>query len=260
MAMPAEQATAHLAHKPRRTRDDRYIPPQTVLISTVGELLSGVRQIPENQQERFGITPLGGSGTKLWLAGDVSLIKRLCVAIVGARNVSSDGAARARRLARELSHAGVVIVSGLAKGVDTEALRAAIEAKGRTIAVIGTPITRAYPAENKRLQEQIYSEHLLISQFDPQKAVYPSHFPERNKLMAAISDATVIVEASDTSGSLHQAAECVRLNRLLFIANSIVADPTLRWPRDFIGRYPNVMVLKTSSDILESLGISCQST
>src|SRR5207247_10097113 len=107
--------------------------------------------------------------------------------------------------------AGIVVVSGLARGVDTEALSAAIAAGGRVIAVIGTPIDKAYPAENKRLQEQIYSEHLLISQFPPGRRVYQSNFPERNKLMAAISDATVIIEAGETSGTLHQAAAWVRV-------------------------------------------------
>ncbi len=148
-----------------------------------------------------------------------------------------------RRLARELAACGITIVSGLARGVDTEALTSAIESGGKTIAVIGTPIDRAYPAENKGLQEKIYREHLLISQFPPGKKVFPSNFPERNKLMAVISDATVIVEASDTSGTLHQAAECVRLNRLLFIAASIMEDPTLRWPQSFIS-YPNAKVLR----------------
>lgn len=242
--------------RPRSTSRDNvpYQPPRVILTSTLGALIGGIRTIPEDQQERLGFTPDGGSGPKIWMAGDVSLVKRPSVAVVGARDVSLEGAARARRLAKELAQAGVVIVSGLAKGVDTAALTAAIDAQGKTIAVIGTPITRAYPAENKRLQEKIYAEHLLISQFDPSKAVFPSNFPERNKLMAALSDATVIVEASDTSGSLHQAAECVRLKRWLFIASSLMDNPTLQWPRSFV-TYPNTKILKSTSDITEILGI-----
>jgi len=146
------------------------------------------------------------------------------------------------------------VVSGLALGVDTEALTAALEARGRTIAVIGTPIDKAYPAENKRLQELIYREHLLISQFPPGKKTYPSNFPERNKLMAAISDATVIVEASDTSGSLHQAAECLKLNRWLFIAKSVLEDRTLQWPSKFT-HYPKTRPLNVTGDILGALSI-----
>jgi len=129
--------------KSRNTPGDPYAPPEHVITSTLGELIQGVRTIPEDQQERMGFTRDGGFGAKLWMAGDISLVKQPCVAIVGARNVSTEGAARSRRLARELARAGVVVVSGLAKGVDTAALKAAIAEKGRTIAVIGTPIARA---------------------------------------------------------------------------------------------------------------------
>ena len=213
MMQGSSGAASSVARKPRKQREDAYIPPAAVTTTTIGELIQGVREIPEEHQSRFGITPATGYGVKIWLAGDSSLVRLPSVAIVGSRNVSPEGSARARRLARELSSAGVVVVSGLAKGVDSEALNAAIEANGKTIGVIGTPLDRAYPAENKRLQEKIYREHLLISQFESGKTVYPSNFPERNKLMAAISDATAIVEASDESGSLHQAAECTRLGR-----------------------------------------------
>ena len=244
--------------KPSRSRGvqkDPYVPPTTVITTTVGELLNGVRPIPEQHQERLGIAGAGGTGAKLWIAGDVSLLKKPCVAIVGARKVSREGAARARRLARELVQSGVIVVSGLAKGVDTEALRSAIDAGGKTIAVIGTPITKAYPAENRKLQETIYRQHLLISQFAPGRVVFQSNFPERNKLMAAISDATVIVEASDTSGSLHQAAECVRLGRWLFIAKSLAENPSLRWPKDFV-QYPNTRILNETSDILDLIRVN----
>lgn len=246
---------AALARKFTKTRGESYIPPTVVEITTIGELLRGIRTIPEQHQECFGITPEGGSGTKIWVAGDISLVKRRGVAIVGSRKVSSEGAARARRLARELASAGVVVVSGLAKGIDTEALSATMAAGGKTIGVIGTPIDRAYPAENKRLQETIYREHLLISQFAPGKAVYPSNFPERNKLMAAVSDATVIVEASDESGSLHQAAECTRLGRWLFICKSLVENPALTWPRSFL-HYSTTRVLSASSEILKVLQVN----
>jgi DNA processing protein len=250
--MNGSSAATRMTGKSRSLEKDKYVPPVRVVTTTVGELLRGIREIPEQHQGRFGISPDGGSGAKLWAAGDLSLVKQSCVAIVGARDVSPEGAARARRLARELSLAGVVVVSGLAKGIDTEALTAAIAANGKTIAVIGTPIDRAYPAENKRLQETIYKEHLLISQFSPDKRVFPSNFPERNKLMAAISDATVIIEASDESGSLHQAAECTRLGRWLFIAKSLAQNPELRWPKDFL-QYPTTRVLNNTSDIIDVL-------
>lgn len=250
---PATQADDVRRQKPRKAASPPYTPPSSVVTTTLGELLQDIRRIPENQQERLG--GRSDNGAKLWVAGDLSLVKMSCVAVVGARKVSREGAARARRLARELARAGIVVVSGLAKGVDTEALTAAMEAGGKTIGVIGTSIEKAYPAENKRLQEKMYSEHLLISRFAPGKPVYQSNFPERNKLMAAISDATVIVEASDTSGSLHQAAECVRLGRWLFIAKSLIDNPSLRWPKNF-GSYPNTRILTQTAEIIELIRVN----
>ncbi len=145
-------------------------------------------------------------------------------------------------------------MSGLARGVDTEALTAAMEAGGHVVAVIGTPVDRAYPAENAALQERIYREHLLVSQFAPDQRVFPSNFPERNKLMAALSDVTAIVEAGDTSGTLHQAAECIRLGRWLFIAKSVLDDTGLQWPNRFRSE-PTCRPLAETADILTVLGI-----
>ena len=125
-------------------------------------------------------------------------------------------------------------------------------AGGRTIAVIGTPLAKAYPAENARLQEEIYSHHLLISPFKDGETVFKSNFPKRNRVMAAISDATVIVEASDTSGTLHQAAECQRLGRWLFIMESVTKNPALTWPARFIGKN-RVAILSSVEDILSAI-------
>ena len=242
---PQKKATP----RQRQSRGDRYSPPPTELvsISILDNLIAGIRTIAPEQQARLQ------PDSRLWCVGDTSLLHRKCVAIVGTREVTPEGAARSRRLARELAGAGVVVVSGLAKGVDTEALSAAIEAGGRVVAVIGTPIDRAYPAENKHLQERIYREHLLVSQFAPGERVFPTNFPERNKLMAALSDATAIIEAGDTSGTLHQAAECVRLDRWLFIAKNVIENPSLSWPEKFRG-YPRTCTLSATDDVLKALG------
>jgi DNA processing protein len=114
-----------------------------------------------------------------------------------------------------------VVVSGLARGVDTEALSAALAAGGRTIGVLGTPLDKVTPLSNGPMQELMYREHLLVSQFPVGSTVKKNNFPRRNRVMAALSDATAIIEASDTSGTLHQAAECSRLDRLLFITHAI---------------------------------------
>jgi DNA processing protein len=245
----SETLKSRMSERKHRS-EDHYTPPgpRFVHISNLATLIHGIRTIIPEQQPR-----LQSDGT-LWCVGDVSLLQNKCVAIVGTREVSKEGAARSRRLARELAAAGVVIVSGLAKGVDTEALSAAIEAKGRVVAVIGTPIDKAYPAENARLQERIYCDHLLISQFAIGERVYRSNFPDRNKLMAAVSDATVIIEAGDTSGTLHQASECVRLERWLLIAKSVADDPSLQWPKRFLGK-PKVETLSSTEDVLRAIQI-----
>lgn len=221
---------------------------------TLDLILGGYRIIPADQKGRLGFDETEVGGAKLWCSGDLSLVRRPCVAIVGTRNVSPDGAKRARRLARELVEAGIVVVSGLAKGVDTNALTAAIEYGGKVVGVIGTPIDEAYPAENRRLQELIYSEHLLISQFEPGSRTFKSNFPARNKMMAALSDATVIIEASDSSGTRHQAAESQKLQRWLFFPNSMIESASVAWPLDFIKpSQTRTMIFNSSNQIVEKV-------
>ncbi len=161
------------------------------------------------------------------------------IAIVGSRSVSEDGLRRTRRLVKLLVKDGYTIVSGLAKGVDTAAHTTAIENGGSTIAVIGTPITEYYPPENKALQDLIAEKFLLVSQvpiwrYSTQD--YRSNrlfFPERNATMSALAQATVIVEASDTSGTLAQARAALQQGRKLFILDNCFRDPKLTWPARF---------------------------
>jgi DNA processing protein len=192
--------------------------------------------------------PVSRSSTKLFCAGRYELVRERCIAIVGTREVSEAGKRRAAKLAAILASKGVVVVSGLALGVDTAAHTAALEYGGKTIAVIGTPLDKVNPTSNSALQELIWNNHLLISQFEWGSNVFPSNFPQRNKVMAAICDATVIIEASDTSGTLHQATECVRLERPLFITRSVVEDKRLSWPEKFLS-HPTVHILEDVEDV-----------
>ena len=188
----------------------------------------------------------------IFCAGDLQVLRKPCVSVIGARAVSDEGKRRARKIAAQLAAADVVVTSGLAKGVDVAAHSGSIDAGGRTVAVIGTPLDKAYPAEHASMQELIYSDHLLVSQFPIGTRTFPSDFPKRNRLMAAITDASIIVEASDTSGTLHQAAECVRLNRWLFIMKSVAENPDLDWPRKFL-REERVAVLTSVSDVIDRI-------
>lgn len=189
----------------------------------------------------------------VFYAGDLDLLRRPAVSIVGTRDVSDAGWARATRLAKELVEAGFTIVSGLARGIDTAAMTGALDAGGHVVGVIGTPLDKASPVKNAPLQERVWRDHLLISPFEHGSRVFKANFPKRNRVMAAITDATVIVEASDTSGTLHQAAECQRLGRWLFIMKSTAENPELTWPASFLGK-PKASVLESTDDILAAIG------
>ncbi len=169
---------------------------------------------------------------KLFAAGPMELpLPRPRVAIIGSRKASAKGLETAANAARVLSKRGVVVVSGLAEGIDTMAHRTAIAEGGRTIAVLGTPLDRTYPQKNLDLQKEIMNHHLAISQFPVGYPVQRKNFVMRNRTMALISNASIIVEAGETSGSLHQGWEALRLGRPLFIWKSIASDPSLNWPK-----------------------------
>ncbi len=175
----------------------------------------------------------------LYSMGWWSLVSTPCVAIVGSRNASDAGLRRTRQLTRQLVVDGWTIVSGLADGIDTAAHTTAIEAKGFTIGVLGTPLHKAYPRKNAGLQKQLARDHLVISQVPVYRYSQEDYrtnrafFPQRNHTMAALSEATIIVEAGDTSGTLVQARGALRQGRKLLILDSCFRDPKLEWPRRF---------------------------
>jgi DNA processing protein len=177
----------------------------------------------------------------LYFQGVWELVETRSVAVVGTRDPSADGRARARRLARALVEDGRTVVSGLASGIDTESHTAAIEAGGKTIAVVGTPIGQYYPVENRDLQDRIAREFLVISQvpvfrYSQQSPHYNRlFFPERNLTMSALTEATVIVEAGETSGSLIQGRAAIEQGRKLFILESCF-NRGLKWPDKLVAR------------------------
>jgi DNA processing protein len=188
----------------------------------------------------------------LYLAGDRNLLQVVPrVSIIGAREASSDGLRRATKRARELVARGVVVVSGLAKGIDTAAHRSAIEAGGKTVAVIGTPLDQSYPRENAELQRLIMEKHLAVSQFPSGHPSGRTNFPRRNRTMALLTDATVIVEAGDGSGSLSQGWEAIRLGRRLFIMRSAVENKNLEWAAEML-KYGAEVLTKTD-ELLEAI-------
>jgi len=189
---------------------------------------------------------------KLYVAGSLPIpLPSPRSAIIGSRKASSEGLDATRNIARTLARHNVIIVSGLAEGIDTAAHKAAIEEGGRTIAVLGTPLDHVYPRRNMALQELIMRRHLVISQFPIGHTTWPKDFVLRNRTMALISNASIIVEAGDSSGSLHQGWEALRLGRPLFIWSSIMNDHSLSWPRKMV-RY-GAMELRDAEEVLHVL-------
>jgi DNA processing protein len=135
-------------------------------------------------------------------AGDLGVLSRPSVAIVGARACSSYGRSVARSLGRELAAAGLVVTSGMARGVDGEAHRGALEAGGITVAVLGCGIDRDYPAAHAELARRICERGLVVSEYEPGVEPAPWRFPARNRIIAGLCRATVVVEARERSGAL----------------------------------------------------------
>ncbi|MCY4509609.1 MAG: DNA-protecting protein DprA [Acidobacteria bacterium] len=172
----------------------------------------------------------------LYYQGWWDLVASRSVAVVGTRNPSPAGLSRTRRLTHALVSDDFTVVSGLAAGIDRAAHDTAIEHHGRTIAVIGTPLSRVYPKAHEGLQRCIADEFLVVSPV-PEKR-YESQdyrrnrlfFPERNVVMSALTEATIIIEAGETSGTLTQARAALAQGRKLFILDSCFRDPHLTWP------------------------------
>lgn len=168
---------------------------------------------------------------ELYFKGSLKIpLPRPRVSIIGSRKASMNGLEDAQIITKTLLEKQTVIVSGLAEGIDTSAHETAIRSGGKTIAVLGTPLNKVYPRKNSMLQQEIMSKHLAISQFPIGHPTTPKDFVLRNRTMALISDATVIVEAGDTSGSLHQGWEAIRLGRPLFIWKAVLKNTQLSWP------------------------------
>ena len=192
----------------------------------------------------------------LWLRGDAgpSILLGQAVAVVGARACSSYGRVVARMLGRELAAAGVVVVSGLARGVDGEAHRGALDVAGRTIAVLGCGVDRDYPAAHGELARRITETGgLIVSEYEPGVEPAPWRFPARNRIIAGLCRATVIVEARERSGALITAdfaledgREVMAVPGEITSALSAGTNALLR-----LGATP----VTCTGDVLESLGI-----
>jgi DNA processing protein len=159
------------------------------------------------------LTAIADPPLVLWVRGDPASLSHPAVAIVGSRAASQPAREIARELGAGLARAGVTVVSGLARGCDGAAHQGALDAGGRTVAVLGSGVDVIYPAEHDRLAEEITSRGAIVSEFPPATPPLPHHFPQRNRIIAGLSRAVVVVEAHERSGSLITAACALEQNR-----------------------------------------------
>ena len=185
---------------------------------------------------------------------DLDLLRRATVAVVGARSCSPYGAQVARMLGRELGRAGLVVVSGLARGVDGEAHRGALEAGALTVGVLGCGIDRDYPAAHRELAARIRATGLTVSEYAPGVEPAPWRFPARNRIIAGLSAATVVVEARDRSGALITADLALEEGREVFAVPGEITSALSSGTNDLLklGATP----LTAAADVLDVFGLA----
>jgi DNA processing protein len=231
----AAAARARAAHD-LRNGEDRGIVPLALGSDRYPPLLSAIPDPP----------PV------LWTMGDVAHLAKPAIAIVGSRAATPHGLEMARRLARDLASAGFVITSGLARGIDSIAHSAALDAGGTTVAVLGCGVDRIYPAEHAGLARSIRSAGAVVSEFPALCPPLPRHFPLRNRIISGLSHAVVVVEAAEQSGALITATAAVEQGREVFVVPGPVASGRNRGGHLLIR--DGAKLVETADDILEDIG------
>lgn len=195
---------------------------------------------------------------QLYCRGNLELLNEKClVSIVGSRKASSYGLRCTRKIARQIAERNAVIVSGLALGIDAEAHRGALEVAGKTIAVLGTAIDYLYPRTNEQLALSILDNNGLIISEYPVGAPYNNYnFPLRNRIIAGLSQVTIVTEAAEKSGSLITACLAAEYNREVFAVPADIDKITNSGANELIKR--GASVLTSTDDILDILGLTSE--
>jgi DNA processing protein len=189
----------------------------------------------------------------LWLRGHVEPLAKPCVALVGSRAATPYALAMAKRLSLDLVAAGIVVVSGLARGVDSAAHAAALSAKGLTVGVLGCGVDRIYPSEHKDLARDMEMTGAVVSEFPPGVPPLPHHFPLRNRIISGLSLAVVVVEAPEKSGALITASAAAEQGRDVMVIPGPVAGGRNRGGHLLIR--DGAKVVETADDILQDLNV-----
>lgn len=205
--------------------------------------------IDENYPEPF--KNITGGPVVIYVKGKITPADSLSVAIVGTRRPTSYGKAAAEKFARELAMSGVTTVSGLARGIDSEAHEASIAAGGRTIAVLGNGLNRHYPPENRKLEDKIAGCGALITEFAMDVAPDRCNFPRRNRLISAFALATLVVEADEKSGALITAKFCAEQGKDVFAVPGPIFSKYSKGPHMLLRQ--GAHLAESANDVLEEI-------
>lgn len=187
-----------------------------------------------------------------WFTGDFSAFQQPCVSIVGTRRASAYGRRSAHRLAFELASQGITIVSGMAFGIDRAAHEGALDAGGKTIAVLGGGLRHIYPKAHKTLAKEITDAGCLMSEFKPDELPIKTHFPRRNRIISGLSSCTIVVEAFEKAGALVTARMCIEQQRDLFCVPGRIDEETSSGTNKLLAQSDGAL-LYSSKQILEHL-------
>lgn len=188
----------------------------------------------------------------LFAKGDFAARDKLAVAIVGSRRCTLYGQQQAERLAGGLARAGVTVVSGLARGIDGVAHRAALQAGGRTIAVLATGVVDIYPPEHEDMAKEIAKHGVVVSESPLNQPPTPGMFPQRNRIISGLSLAVIIVEATRNSGALHTARHAMEQNREVFAVPGRIDSLASEGCHDLIR--DGATLIRNVDDVLEAIG------
>ncbi len=187
----------------------------------------------------------------LFVKGNVASLCQPQIAIVGSRNASVDGLQSARYFAEQLAAHEITVTSGLALGVDGHAHDGALQAKGETVAVLGSGLKHIYPARHKHLAQRIIESGALVSEFHPEAKPRPAHFPRRNRIISGLSLGVLVVEAAEKSGSLITARYAIEQDREVFVVPGLIDNPVARGSNQLIRQ--GACLVQSVEDILSEV-------